>query len=151
MYQAKTRSSEQPILKAPEVVEVARSYLNVRFQHQGRSKQGIDCIGFLACIAKDLGLEYDDHVQYARAPKDSEFLYYLNKYLVKIDKKDLRPADIVFLRDKRWIHCGLIAERNNYLTIIHAYAKFPRKVCEHRLDLAWQNRIKACFRFKDLA
>ena len=34
----------------------ARTYLGVRFVHQGRSIQGVDCLGLLMLVAQELGL-----------------------------------------------------------------------------------------------
>ena len=41
-------------------------------------------------------------------------------------------------------HLGIIAEKNGYLTLIHAYAP-AHKVVEHRLDDKWRSKIKALF------
>jgi len=39
---------------AHDVVTAAREWLGVRFLHQGRTRNGVDCIGFVAALAAEL-------------------------------------------------------------------------------------------------
>ena len=44
------------------IVECARSYLEVPYRHQGRSRRdGVDCSGLIALMCKDLGVPLIDH------------------------------------------------------------------------------------------
>ena len=51
-----------------DVVRVARSYVGVRWRHQGRTRAGIDCIGLVIAVAHDLGLTDYDFTGYGRVP-----------------------------------------------------------------------------------
>jgi len=52
------------------IVEEARKYLGVRWKHQGRSLNGVDCLGLVARVYGDLGLidVSKDRHNYARLP-----------------------------------------------------------------------------------
>ena len=52
-----------------EIVEYARTWLGTKWRHQGRSKQGIDCIGLIIRTAEEFGFQYEDSTGYARGTK----------------------------------------------------------------------------------
>lgn len=39
-----------------QIVEEARSYLGTKWLHQGRTRDGVDCAGLVACVGNALGL-----------------------------------------------------------------------------------------------
>jgi cell wall-associated NlpC family hydrolase len=43
------------MISVPRLVKEARSWVGVRFLHQGRSRYGVDCLGFIASVLNDLG------------------------------------------------------------------------------------------------
>lgn len=54
-----------------QVIAQAREWVGVRFLHQGRSRAGADCIGFVAALCAELGLMTPLAAlpnNYARAP-----------------------------------------------------------------------------------
>lgn len=55
-----------------QVVDNARSWLGVKFMHQGRTRNGCDCLGFIAACMNELGsptLLDNLPVNYARDPQ----------------------------------------------------------------------------------
>lgn len=42
--------------RASEIVKAARRYLGVRFRMQGRTVEGLDCVGLIAAAARDVGV-----------------------------------------------------------------------------------------------
>ena len=76
---------------------------------------------------------------------ETEFM----KYLVPIDKKDIRPGDGVLLTWKTEPHHVAIItkmESTGELGILHSYQTVG-KVVEHHLDDDWRKRIVLAFRF----
>lgn len=85
-----------------EIDMTARQYLGTRCVHQGRVKGvGVDCIGLVVCVAKDLGLPvYEPKVcrGYGRRapPTDkSQIIRYLDAQCVKVEEP--RLGDILVL------------------------------------------------------
>jgi NlpC/P60 family putative phage cell wall peptidase len=124
-----------------EIVEIARGWLGTKFKHQGRVKGvGVDCIGLVAGVARELGIEFEDKLNYGRDPNGNELQSELERYLT--------PCGIVvgavalFRIEKQPQHVGIISD----VGIIHAYAQ-SRKVVEHGLDAWWLERLVGCYRF----
>jgi cell wall-associated NlpC family hydrolase len=60
------------MISPQEVVDNARSWVGVKFQHQGRTRMGCDCLGFIAACMAELNswtLIYNLPVNYARNPQ----------------------------------------------------------------------------------
>lgn len=136
------------------LVEQARRYLGVRFAHQGRSKEtGVDCLGLLVCVMRDVGLrlrqrdvEAHDRRDYRVFPDVHTLRFHLNQALDVAD--DMRVGDVVLFNvDGRPQHLALIADYPvaGRFGMIHSYAPM-RKVIEHRLDEMWQSRIEQVYR-----
>lgn len=134
------------------VIAAARGCLGTPFHHQGRLKQvGVDCLGLLICVAKDLALtnsnktalaEYDA-LDYGHYPDEKRLYQGLMSQLIKISSP--KPAAIgLFKIDGSARHLALFGEKDGALTLIHAYAP-ARKVVEHRFDESWQTRLVAVF------
>lgn len=51
------------------IVETALSCVGVPYLHQGRSRDGMDCVGLLVVIANEIGFEYVDYARYRRAAR----------------------------------------------------------------------------------
>lgn len=68
-------------MKRADIVAEARKWLDVPFMHQGRNRQGVDCVGLVQMVGDAFDIEYDDMVGYARAPTDLKFLLHLKKYM----------------------------------------------------------------------
>ena len=130
-----------------DIVTCARSQLGVRWRHQGRSRDGRDCIGLVLYVAHTLGLSDFDTADYDRHAKDETMLLLCKQHLVQIQPWNMRAGDVaVFAFDKQR-HIGIITNHvHGGLGLIHAYA-INREVVEGRLDEAWRNRIVGSFRF----
>lgn len=154
--------AENPIIASREsYVAEARRFLGVRWQHQGRSEQGVDCVGLLVVPACRLGLlrPEDDVTSYSRQPDGEELSALLHRYCLRLPKwQSARMGDVLAIKyadqpqhvaivtrdyDPRWgVH------------IIHAFgnAEMGGKVIEHRIDRRWLDsnraRIHAAFSIK---
>jgi cell wall-associated NlpC family hydrolase len=136
------------------IVMAARSYIGVRFAHQGRSKTtGVDCLGLLLCAAQDAGLllkqrtmhEYD-RADYGTFPDAQMLRTQLEAVLLKTDT--IQVGDVLLLNiDGRPQHLALVSDypQAGAFGMIHAYAPL-RKVVEHRLDDVWLKAVEQVFR-----
>lgn len=122
------------------IVAIAREYDQTPYIHQGRVKGvGIDCIGLVICVCKELGLIDFDYFDYDRTPDSSQLMELLEKHCTPTI--DPEPGDILVFRIKREPqHVGIMTD----LGIIHAY-QGAGKVVEHSLDDWWLKRNVAAF------
>ena len=126
-----------------DIVAVARGWLGTKFHHQGRVKGvGVDCIGLLVGVVRELGVNVEDRTDYGRQPHNGELEKALLDHLTPCQMK--AGAVALFRISKEPQHVGIITEYNNGFGLIHAYAQ-ARKVVEHNLDNWWNERLTQCF------
>lgn len=146
-----------------EYVEAARSFLGVRWQHQGRSEQGIDCVGLLVVPACRLGLlrPEDDVTNYSRQPDGEELSILLHRYCLRLPRwQDAREGDVLAIKyADQPQHVAIVTRPHDArwgIHIIHAAgsAEVGGKVVEHRIDKQWlashRARIHAAFAIRGL-
>lgn len=127
-----------------EIVSAARKYLGVRWRHQGRSSLGVDCLGLLVLVGKDLGLESRDTTDYARLPDGARLMRELDEQLTRVAEH--QAGDILLMRfNSSPQHLAIKTD----IGIIHAYAQ-ARKVVEHSLDSVWSSRIVCSYRLPEV-
>lgn len=128
-----------------DIVDCARSYQNVRWLHQGRSRAGLDCIGLVLAVAHDLGLSEFDTTDYGRIPDGERLRQELERHMQPTSTP--LPGDVLLMRFEREPqHVAIVTE----IGIIHAYAQL-RRVTEHALQGVWPSRVLAAYRFGGLA
>lgn len=136
-------------IKADDILASARSYIGVPFQHQGRSRQCLDCVGLLLKVADDLTVPYTDVEGYTRRPwggllEQTFDDHVASGQLVKVEPSQRQKGDFLMMRFKgQPQHLAVFTGEN----IIHAYEAVG-KVCEHRLDEMWASRIVRVYRLK---
>jgi len=140
--------------KACELIAHARQFLGVRFVHQGRTAQGLDCLGLLMLSAKKAGLypggssiEALDIPHYGARPDAVLLKQTLDRYLQPINVAQLQKGDVVLLKiDGAAQHLALISDypMAEELGMIHAYAP-ARRVIEHRYDAHWRDATYAAY------
>lgn len=116
---------------------IARTYLGTPWKHEGRTRNGIDCVGLVLVAAREAGLTVpEDVTNYARTPTRADLLRRFEEHCVHKDLKNVAVGDILVTRDESVLlpcHCGIVAERHGEFRFIHAYAR-SRKVIESMLD-----------------
>lgn len=88
-----------------QLIETARSYIGVRFSHQGRNRQnGIDCGGLALNATRENGILGLEFLGYPRFPREGKFDQLLDEnsdflwertFPFSFDGTELRPADLV--------------------------------------------------------
>jgi cell wall-associated NlpC family hydrolase len=126
------------------VVDTARSYLGVKYRHQGRSRFGIDCLGLLVLVARDLWLFDADSNDYGRVPDGRKLQRGLEEHLDT--SSGLKLGNILLMRfEKNPQHLAIVTDRG----IIHSHS-YAKKVVEHGLDDVWKDRIVREYTFRGL-
>jgi cell wall-associated NlpC family hydrolase len=131
-----------------DIVTRAREYVGTPFRHQGRLPGvALDCVGLCACVGKSLGLEIHDVVDYRRRPDWTRFKAEFDKNGQWIGNSEAVavPGTMLLLREGRHqTHCAIVAEKDGFKTMIHAFE--PRgKVVEERITQDWAQRIVAVY------
>lgn len=133
-----------------QVIDEARQWLGTPWRHQGRLKGvGCDCVGHILMVPVALGLlSLDcDIAGYPRWPEPSLMGEALDKHLDRVERADLRGADVLWLKPRRVPHHLAIYTFDD--TIIHAI-DLQRGVTEHRLDERWRAAIARVYRYRGL-
>lgn len=126
-----------------QVYLAAREWVGVPYHHQGRVPAGLDCVGLLIVVARELGIipAHFDYTRYGRRP-NGQLDAALDEHLVPLD--DPQPGCIVAIAwHRRLHHVGIVGQTDQYLTLIHALD--PVGVIEHRLDEKYRRRIVKCY------
>lgn len=128
-----------------DILCAARAWLGTPFRHQGRCRGvGVDCIGLIVGVARDLGLGARDRTDYPRQPDGRSLEAALEDQLRLLGPGDMGPGDVLLMRIRRMPqHVGFLAEHG---TIIHAHSAAGR-VVEMRLNERWWERMVAAYRF----
>ena len=135
-----------------KVVEEARSWLNTRWVHQGRTRQGIDCAGLIVVVGRKFDiLDYDDKTNYQRRTAGLSFLKPFRESMRRKSFNERKPGDVVLFRDAHFpCHSTIYTANEGIETIVHATI-LERKVVEERLQRGdWLQRVVACFEYKGI-
>lgn len=133
-----------------DVVAEARAWIGTRYRHQGRSREGVDCIGLPVCVRAGLGLPAMDASGYARQTTDSEMLSYCRANMVEVDRSAIAPGDLLVQVNGMVRHMAIVADYlHGGLSIVHAWLP-ARRVVEQRLDENFMKAVRGCFRFPEV-
>lgn len=128
------------------VIEQARSWVGVPFLHQGRTRDGVDCVGLLVAVLRDLGHDPADSTRYPFRAKSEVLMQHLATECTEQPVGAEQPGDVLVcsMRGEAPYHVALLSEQG---TLIHALS-IAGKVVEHQYDAAWQGRIRRVYRWK---
>jgi NlpC/P60 family putative phage cell wall peptidase len=132
-----------------QIVQQARNWLGTPYQHQARCRgAGVDCIGLISSVAKELELSSFDSYCYGRIPNGKELITALQQHAIELPANaPWLPGQILALRfDIEPQHAAILGTAEGGLTMIHAYSH-AKCVTEHRLADVWRARVVARFDF----
>lgn len=135
------------------IVETTREYIGVPYVHAGRSKvNGIDCVGLLACVAVDLGLNPKDTTAYGQNDVFDLMIEHIEELAYEIPRDQVQKGDIATFRHRRmWNHCGIVDIKDGNMTLIHCYMSANiGKTTEQPWDELWEKRLYKFYRYKGL-
>lgn len=135
-----------PKYRRRDIVSHARSLVGVKWQHGGRNRHGLDCVGLLAVVAREIGYPYSDQRAYDEFPDGDRLLGFLRQNLDPA--RCLAPGVVVAMRMwKRRTphHVGIVSiMATGSLGLIHTHSGVGR-VVEHHLDPKWASRVTHLF------
>lgn len=134
-----------------DVVNTARTWIGVPWLHQGRTRNGIDCVGLIVVVAKELGLSDYDSNNYQRRTHGLAFLRHFRDRMKEKPVSEAAPGDVLLFRDSAYpCHSSIVGFDRDRLTIIHAYALRKRVVEEPLNQGKWTDKMVACFEFEGM-
>jgi cell wall-associated NlpC family hydrolase len=135
------------------IVEVARSWIGTPYRHQGRTRQNVDCIGFVIAVAADLGVTIVAPHNYSDSPSGEMMMARSREQFDEVTDRTLpRPGDIMGMwgwNRNEPQHFAIAAEYGGRQTMIHAFSK-RGMVVEHSVDSFWNKRLVALFNLKGM-
>lgn len=137
-------------LNKKDIIKQARTYLGVPWKHQGRSKNGVDCVGFLVLSFKSIGVPVIDLKGYSRQPDGKKLKQILDEQPSLNLVNNIQIGDILLLRIRHDPqHVALVTDsKTSEFGMIHAYNGGEKKVIEHDLADYWKRKIVAIYRIK---
>lgn len=143
--------------KRDELVAEARSWIDTPFLHLGRVKGlGVDCIGLVVCVAREVGFYVIDSEWYPPRPIYGFFEMAVDSQTAQVtDDKEL-PGVLIgdllkfaYGRDNQQ-HIGIVTQIEPIVRFVHSYATV-KKVIEQDYEKSWSSRFKGARRYKELA
>lgn len=127
-------------------IKALRSYLGVKYRHQGRSQFGVDCLGLIICALRDCGVDVvDDSPDYSHQVDPTALLNGIysrtDRMWIESDRTNpiiIPSALLIFRITKDPRHLGIATSDRS---MIHASRGACNEVIEHPLDDWWQKRI----------
>jgi hypothetical protein len=113
------------------IVDAARKYLGVKFQHQGRTARGLDCLGLIVAAARDCGIVCNDRTDYSHRLDKDTLLNGILAHCYKVDNPVVGCIALFELKPSMQQHCAIVTSIDP-VYIIHAYAPI-KMVVEHNL------------------
>lgn len=124
------------MISAQALIAEARTWVGVPFLHQGRSRSGVDCAGFVVAMMRSAGVlprDFQDISNYARRP-NGELRTLISRHCVRAHKE--APGLLVLIRWPRELEPSHVAFLTG-TTLIHCYQR-QRSVVEHSYRGIWK-------------
>lgn len=132
-----------------DIVTEARSWIDVPYQHQGRTRNGIDCLGLLVMIARRFDVTDYDELTYSRNPSGARMRRLLSLHLQPISIAEAGVGDVLHLAAGNEPQHVAIISRVDPLYFIHATSEFGR-VVEQRIDDAGVRAVRGVYRVPEV-
>lgn len=135
-----------------QVVETARSYMGVRWLHQGRTRRGLDCAGLVVVVAHELGLTSFDTASYGRMPEGGRLRALLREHCHELPGLAPRLGLLALMKfAAEPQHLAIVGDYPlGGFSLVHALTH-SRRVVEHRFDAMWSGRLVSLYELPGVA
>jgi NlpC/P60 family putative phage cell wall peptidase len=133
-------------MNGARVVEVARGWEGTPFHWQASLKGiGCDCLGFVAGVARELGVNVAFRADYGNRVDPRELRTGLAAVLDQ--KAEAEPGDVLLLKVAgKAIHLAIFCGNER---MIHTYSKGPARVIEVPMGRVWRATIDRIWRWRN--
>lgn len=129
------------------IVEQARTWLGVKWRHQGRTRYGVDCAGLVIKVAHSLGLSKFDMFGYDRRGFQLSFVNVFREHMDEKSVNARETGDVLLFRDNLYpCHAAIVTCNRGTEYVIHSSPK-KRGTTEERLAPLMPH-VTHCFSFR---
>ena len=150
-----------------QIAEETEQWIGTPFHHQGRAKKiGVDCIGLIVGVCKNLELKSSchdatnnrpillhefDNPNYSSLPNKHQLKDNLGELFFTIEEKDLDVGDVILFTLINWPqHVGIVT-RVTAEDIFFVHSSEPvGKTILSRFDKRWKRQSVGFYRFPEL-
>lgn len=127
------------------MVATAQGFIGVPYLHQGRTALGLDCLGLIVAVAKQVGalpLGYEAPADYPENPNSERLLRELSAVCPPVPYQGPRLGDVLVLRLRRTPqHLAFYGGS----VIIHTHPQI--RVVQESIWRDWQGRVASIHQF----
>jgi hypothetical protein len=135
------KETTQTIPTVDAFVRTVLSLTGVPFQHAGRSRAGLDCVGVILCALDEIGVHVDVR-PYGRWTREAELVTRLDAQTSAVDANAVRAGDLLLLRASRRLqHIAVLLQADlSHAWIVHSHETVGRVTLE-RLEGEWRDAV----------
>lgn len=127
-------------------IDEIRSWVGTPWVHQGRNRNGVDCVGLLIASAHRLGLTTFDFRAYGRAPMGDMLTRMCDEQMRRV--RLAQPGDVLLMRLSKYPqHFAVLVEPGR---IVHARGESGR-VVETQIPGPWWRRVVGVYEMPGVA
>ena len=126
------------------IVQTARTWVGVPFRDKGRTRAGVDCVGLLIAVARELDYPVEDVRNYGRVPVPEQMGTELERQMDRIAIGQAEPGDVFWFAWRRHPSKPVRPQHLGIYTgigVIHATEAFG-EVVEHPVNQGWTGKIE---------
>lgn len=120
-------------------LRAAKAYLGTPYAAFGRVAAGLDCVGLVVLVARDVGVEVPDLRHYHSVASNGLLERLARETLPPTDKNE--PGAILIFNLRGLEHCGI---RSAPGKMIHAWRRVGR-VVDSPMAESWERSLRAAF------
>ena len=137
--------------KANDIVTVANGLVGVRYRHQGRTQNGLDCAGYIIIVAQLNNISKFDTTNYSNRPNATEFTREMIRAgCTQLPLAKLEHGDLLRLNTEGWpVHIAIYEiDDKGREWYLHAYLPH-KKVSRDPVTADIRARISSVWRFPE--
>lgn len=133
-----------------DIITEARDWIGVPWRHQGRSRQGLDCIGLVIVVCGALDILHYKFTAYRRSPSQYALIERFYEHFDRVQESDIGEGGLVLMRENIYpCHAAWVA---NEKSIIHA-SWHHKCVTEERIEpyrdkITHYLKLKPCYNIR---
>jgi cell wall-associated NlpC family hydrolase len=130
-------------MQRSEISAAALAMVGTKFHAQGRLPGvGLDCIGVVVCVARQLEIPHWDIPAYSMRP-DGQLMPALAAQLERVQGEPQEGDVLLMSFDKEPHHVAIVVDGGR---IVHAYSTVRKCVVQEYTD-HWRSKVRAVYRF----